>query len=45
MHPTDERVCCSGIIVYRIVDDKIVEQWTEIDLFGFLQQLGALLQT
>jgi predicted ester cyclase len=32
----------SGILIYRMADDKIAEQWTELDLMGFLQQLGML---
>jgi len=44
MQPTGKQVRYSGIIIYRIEGDKIAEQWTEIDLFGFLRQLGVLPQ-
>lgn len=40
--PTRKRVRYSGILIYRIAGDKIVEQWTEFDLLGFLRQLGVL---
>lgn len=39
--PSGRRVAYSGILIYRFADDKIVEQWTEFDLLGFLRQLGA----
>jgi steroid delta-isomerase-like uncharacterized protein len=42
MPPTQKRVAYSGILIYRIVNGKIAEQWTEIDLLGFLKQLGIL---
>jgi len=28
-------------MIYRIANGKIAEQWTEIDLLGFLKQLGV----
>lgn len=40
--PTNKRVSYSGILIYRILNDRIVEQWTEFDLLGFLRQLGAI---
>lgn len=39
--PTNRQVTISGITIDRIVDEKIVETWTEWDLAGLLQQLGA----
>jgi steroid delta-isomerase-like uncharacterized protein len=39
---TGKQIAYSGILIYRIAGDKIDEQWTEFDLLGFLQQLGAL---
>ena len=42
MPPTGKQVTYSGILIYRIVDGKIAEQWTELDLLGFLRQLGVL---
>ena len=42
MAPTGKQVSYSGIVIYRIANGKIVEQWTEFDLLGFLKQLGAL---
>ena len=39
--PTSKRIAYSGILIYRVLNDKIAEQWTEFDLLGFLKQLGA----
>jgi predicted ester cyclase len=41
MPPTRKQVAYSGILIYRIANGKIAEQWTEIDLLGFLKQLGV----
>jgi len=40
--PTKKRAAYTGILIYRILNDRIAEQWTEFDLLGFLKQLGAL---
>ena len=32
----------SGITIFRIADGRIVEEWSESDLLGLLQQLGAI---
>ncbi|HUG62494.1 MAG TPA: ester cyclase [Methylomirabilota bacterium] len=40
--PTGESVEMSGIAYLRIVDGQIVEDWVEYNLFGLLQQLGAI---
>ena len=42
MPPTGKQVTYTGILIYRIVDGKITEQWTEFDLLGLLRQLGVL---
>jgi steroid delta-isomerase-like uncharacterized protein len=42
MPPTKKQVAYTGILIYRISDGKIAEQWTEIDLMGFLRQLGVV---
>ena len=42
MQPTGKQVGYSGILIYRLADGKIIEQWTEIDLLGFLRQLGGI---
>jgi len=41
MPPTRQQVAYSGILIYRIANGMIAEQWTEIDLLGFLEQLGV----
>jgi steroid delta-isomerase-like uncharacterized protein len=40
--PTGKDVAFSGMSEYRIVDGKIAEAWYIYDLFGLLQELGAL---
>jgi predicted ester cyclase len=35
-------VTFTGITIYRVADDKIVERWSEEDGISLLQQLGAL---
>jgi steroid delta-isomerase-like uncharacterized protein len=32
----------SGITVFRIADGRIAEEWSESDMLGLLQQLGAI---
>jgi steroid delta-isomerase-like uncharacterized protein len=39
--PTRKQVTYSGILIYRIANGKIAEQWTELDLLGLLEQLDA----
>lgn len=42
MPPTNKQVGYSGILIYRILNNRIAEQWTEFDLLGFVKQLGAI---
>ncbi len=42
MPPTGTQVVYTGILIYRVADNKIAEQWTEFDLLGLLRQLGVL---
>ena len=39
--PTGKFVTITGISIDRIVNGRIVEGWTEFDMLGMLQQLGA----
>jgi len=39
---TGKQVGWTEIHIYRLVDCKIAEQWSEIDLLGLLVQLGAI---
>jgi steroid delta-isomerase-like uncharacterized protein len=39
---TGKRVPLSGIALVRLADGRIAEGWGCADVFGFLQQLGAL---
>jgi steroid delta-isomerase-like uncharacterized protein len=40
--PTGERVAMSGIVISRVAEGKIVEEWDEYDLLGLMRQLGAV---
>jgi len=40
--PTGKQVTTSGITIFRLQDGKIVEEWSESDMLGMLQQVGAL---
>ena len=39
--PTGRPVTVTGVSIYRIKDNKIVEEWFHQDLLGLMQQLGA----
>jgi steroid delta-isomerase-like uncharacterized protein len=39
---TGRRVKQSGIMIYRIRDGKVVEQWAEANMWGLMQQLGVV---
>ena len=39
---TDKHATWSGIAIYHVVDDKIVESWEELDVLGSWQRLGIL---
>jgi steroid delta-isomerase-like uncharacterized protein len=40
--PTGKKVAVSGIVISRIVDGKIAEQWGLDDRLAMLQQLGVI---
>ena len=40
--PSGQRVEMQEIHIARIVDGKIVERWTQFDMFGLLQQIGGI---
>ena len=40
--PTGRVATSSGITIFRIADGRIVEEWSESDSLGLLQQLGAV---
>jgi predicted ester cyclase len=40
--PTGKRVEFLGHSIDRVVDEKIVESWVEVDMLGVMQQLGAV---
>jgi steroid delta-isomerase-like uncharacterized protein len=40
--PTGREVTWTGILMFRIREGKIVDQWLEQDTMGLMQQLGAV---
>ena len=42
MQPTGRDVTVSGLTLSRVAGGKIVEEWTNWDTFGMLQQVGAV---
>jgi steroid delta-isomerase-like uncharacterized protein len=40
--PTGKAIAAGGMACLRIADGRVVEQWTEADVIGLLQQLGAV---
>lgn len=42
MAPTGKRATWTGIAIDRIANGKIAESWVNWDMYGMLQQLGAL---
>jgi steroid delta-isomerase-like uncharacterized protein len=40
--PTDKEVAFSSMEFNRVVGGKVEEHWVELDLFGLMQQLGAI---
>ena len=39
---TGKQVTTTGILIYRIDNGKIVEEWLQYDVLGVMQQLGAI---
>ena len=42
MPATGRTATSSGITIFRLQDGKIVEEWSESDMLGLLQQLGVV---
>ena len=40
--PTQRAVKVTGIVIYRLAEQKIVEYWGNFDTLGLMRQLGAL---
>jgi predicted ester cyclase len=40
--PSGREVTISGTDIYRFAGGRIVEEWAQPDIFGLLQQIGAL---
>jgi steroid delta-isomerase-like uncharacterized protein len=42
VEPTNKELSWTGITIDRIAEGKIVESWTNWDMMGMMQQLGAV---
>jgi steroid delta-isomerase-like uncharacterized protein len=42
IEPTGTEVNFSGMAIARFEDGKVVEDWSNVDLFGLMQQLGVV---
>lgn len=42
MPPTGKKMAMSEITIFRIANGKLVEGWSNLDMLGALQQLGAI---
>jgi steroid delta-isomerase-like uncharacterized protein len=42
MPPTGRQIKMTGMTIFRIANDKLVEGWVQPDLLGLMQQLGAI---
>ena len=42
MSATGKTVKVTGIVISRLTDGKIIEEWEILDMAGFLQQLGLV---
>lgn len=42
MPPSGKQISMTGITIFRIANGKLIEGWTQPDLLGLLQQLGAI---
>jgi predicted ester cyclase len=40
--PTHKQVAFKGMLLFRVVNEKLVERWGVLDMYGLLQQFGAL---
>jgi steroid delta-isomerase-like uncharacterized protein len=42
MPATGREVMIQGVDIFRLIGDKIAEQWVVMDVLGLMQQLGAI---
>jgi predicted ester cyclase len=40
--PTGKELIYTSMVIYRIADGKVAEDWVEHDMLGVLQQMGAI---
>ena len=43
--PTNKKILLTGTAINRIVNNKIVERWTELNMLSLMQQIGAVPET
>lgn len=41
---TNNSIQYEEVLIFRLADDKIVEHWAVADVYGFMQQIGAIAQ-
>ena len=42
VEPTNKELVLTGTTTVRVKDGKIVARWSQLDMFGFMQQLGVI---
>jgi len=42
MPATEREIMIQGVDIFRLIDDKIAEQWVVMDVLGLMQQLEAV---
>jgi steroid delta-isomerase-like uncharacterized protein len=42
LSPTGKKIALTGTTIFRIANGKLVEGWTQPNLLGLMQQLGAI---
>lgn len=40
--PSNKKITATGICIHRFVNNKIVEEWVELDALGLMTQLGVV---
>jgi steroid delta-isomerase-like uncharacterized protein len=42
IQPTDKQILMTGITIFRIASGRIIDGWTNEDVLGLMQQIGAI---
>jgi predicted ester cyclase len=40
--PTGKRATVTGMVLFRVTNDKIAEVWVNVDTLGMLQAIGVI---